>query len=59
MHLVFSFGVRAQTEMKMWRINPLPTVMHNCNVYVEAIIIISGTIQTTFCVFRIISPIVK
>ena len=38
---------------------PLPTVMRNCNVYVEAIIIMSGTIQRTCCKFHIISPLVK
>jgi len=39
--------------------NPLPTVMHNWNVYVEAIIIMSGSVPRTCCEFRIISPIVK
>ena len=40
-------------------VNPLPTIMHNCNVYVEAIIIMSGTVLRTCCKFCIISPIVK
>ena len=39
--------------------SPLLTVMCNCNVYVEAIIIMSGSILRTCCEFRIISPIVK
>ena len=39
--------------------SPLLIVMRNCNVYVEAIIIMSGIIQRTCCEFRIISPLVK
>ena len=39
--------------------SPLPTITRNCNVYVEAIIIMSGSVLRTCCEFRIISPIVK
>ena len=39
--------------------SPLPTVMRNCNVYIEAIIIMSGSTLRTCCEFCIISPIVK
>ena len=40
-------------------VNPLSTVMHNCSVYVEAIIIMSRCVLRTCCEFHIISPIVK